>query len=211
MKLKQKKAGFTLIEMIVSLGLFSVVVTIAVGSLLVLIASNRQLQDEQSILSNLTFAVDGMTREIRTGRYYDCESRNSVGGSFSSSNDLDSAVAGNDCSSGNNLNRRFQGISFVEGGDSVTGGNERILYFFNRNQGKLYRRIGTQVAQPITSDGIYIRSAEFFVSGSRPLSSAASQDDQAAVTLIIEAAESNDPSAKVHVLQTTITQREIDI
>jgi len=67
--------GFTLIEMIVSLGLFSIVITISVGALLVLIATNEQLQAEQSVMTNLSFALDSMTREIRTGTNYYCASR----------------------------------------------------------------------------------------------------------------------------------------
>src|SRR6056297_849303 len=100
---KQTTAGFTLIEMIVSLALFSVVVTISVGALLVLIASNRQLQDEQAVLTNLSFALDSMTREIRTGSAYVCRSRPNTSGSsiFSDNEDLDGAsFPGPDCDTG---------------------------------------------------------------------------------------------------------------
>ena len=62
--------GFTLIEMIVSLTLFSAVITIAVGAFLVLLAANKQLQEEQAVLTNLSFALDSMTREIITGTGY---------------------------------------------------------------------------------------------------------------------------------------------
>ncbi len=64
--------GFTLIEMIVSLGIFSIVSTMTVGSLLVLISGNQQLQGEQNAMTNLAFAIDSMTREMRTGSSYVC-------------------------------------------------------------------------------------------------------------------------------------------
>jgi prepilin-type N-terminal cleavage/methylation domain-containing protein len=70
-----KQAGFTLIEMIVSLGVFSVVVTTAVGAILVLVNTNLQLQSEQSVMTNLSFALDTMTREMRTGFKYFCDAR----------------------------------------------------------------------------------------------------------------------------------------
>ena len=142
MKVSKPQSGFTLIEMIVSLGVFSVVVTIAVGALLILIAANRQLQDEQTILGNLAFALDSMTREIRTGTQYYCHSSNSTISSgddriFNDSNDLDSVLADTDtqdCSGGRSPDsHEFQGVAFIEGGNSITGASaDRILYYFHQ-------------------------------------------------------------------------------
>lgn len=64
--------GFTLVEMIVSLGLFSVVMVMGVGSLLTMIDSNAKIQALQTSTSNLSYAIDIMTRELRTGYYYRC-------------------------------------------------------------------------------------------------------------------------------------------
>lgn len=196
--------------MIVSLGVFSVVVTIAVGALLILVASNRQLQTEQSVLSNLGFAIDSMTREIRTGTYYNCLS-NDLPGMTSSSYDQDTLdFDTNDCSDGNDSGHQTQGISFVEGGDSLTGGASRVMYYFNSVDGNLYRRIGSGAPQSLVGEAIDIRHAEFFVTGSAPLSDAG-EFRQPTVTIVIEAAESDDTAAKVHTIQTTVTQRAIDI
>lgn len=218
---RPKQSGFTLIEMIVSLGVFSVVVTIAVGALLILIASNRQLQDEQSILSNLSFALDSMTRDIRTGTHYYCDAATSYGGFFTADTDgIDtppSTFATQDCPDGAGPFDRVQGISFVEGGDSLTGtGGNRVLFFFRRDtnprvQG-LYRKIGTGVPQKLVSDGIYISNAQFFVTGSAPLDTASGlQTDQASVTIYLEAAATSTPGAKLHLIQTSVTQRTLDV
>ena len=210
---KNKKGGFTLIEMIVSLALFSIVVTIAVGALLILIGSNSRLQSEQGVLSNLTFAIDGMTREIRTGKNYYCSSSNALASQFNPASNLDAVLSTSwqDCSRANDGNRRVHGMSFVEGGDSITKGGERILYYFDRDVGKIFRRVGSSAGQAITGSDIYIKDAQFFVSGSEPLSEGINKDDQPAVTIILEASASDDPGEKVHVLQTTIVQREIDV
>lgn len=214
------QSGFTLIEMIVSLAVFSIVITISVGALLVLIASNEQLQKEQSVMTNLSFALDSMTRELRTGTNYYCERRPNImagGGSniFNPMNNLDSVLGNNtqDCASGNNGNQRFHGVSFTEGGDSITGaGNERILYYFDNTSGQIFRRVGGQTPQSIVSSGIYIMNAEFFVTGSKPIEAGSpNEEDQAAVTIFIEAREANDPTAKPYRLQTTVTQRTLDI
>lgn len=217
---KSFQAGFTLIEMIVSLALFSVVVTISVGALLVLIATNQQLQNEQSVMTNLSFALDSMTREIRTGVNYYCNSHpntNAGGGPnsmFNPAGDLDAVLGNNtnDCSAGNTANHRLQGVSFIEGGDSITGSAGRILYYFDRDVGRLFRRVGSGAAQSIVSSGIYITDAEFFVSGSQPLEAGgALSQDQSLVTIYLQARDSNDPSAKRYEIQTTVTQRTLDI
>lgn len=228
---RQSQSGFTLIEMIVSLALFSVVVTIAVGALLILIASNRQLQNEQSILSNLSFALDSMTREIRTGTNYYCMSgiTDSWGPPnqkiFASNNPnlpMDEKIVGN-CITGKIDGRPLHGLAFDEGGRSVTDGaaNRRISYFFNQNDGKLYRRLSGFAPESIVSDGIYIAHAEFFVTATNKLF-ANNEDKQAKVTIFIEAyaseadflADENDESGSrefSHKIQTTITQRTLDI
>lgn len=219
---QQPQKGFTLIEMIVSLGVFSVVVTIAVGALLILISSNRQLQNEQSVLSNLSFAIDSMTREMRTGSHYYCDSRSNLGGLFTSNIDnLDTpptTFATADCHDGrSNPGHDVQGVAFVEGGDSITGAtNSRILYFFQRDNNPrvqgLYRKIGNNTAEKIVSDGIYISDAEFFVSGAAPLDATTGADsDQASVSIYIAAAATSTPGAKIHSIQTTVVQRTLDI
>ncbi|MBP6924163.1 MAG: type II secretion system protein [Candidatus Pacebacteria bacterium] len=207
-----EQRGFTIIEMIVSLGVFSIVITIAVGALLMLVATNQRLQTEQSVMTNLSFALDSMTREIRTGTHYYCDSSGSVNGIFASSYNLD--TLGNsyrDCTNGRG-NNQIHGIAFNEGGDSISGSNSRILYYFNQNDGKIYRRVGTSVEEPITSTGIFIRDMYFYVAGSKPLS-AGNPDykDQASVTIFIEAAESSNPADDSYYLQTTVTQRTLDL
>ncbi|MEL6804355.1 MAG: type II secretion system protein, partial [Bacteroidota bacterium] len=66
------KRGFSLIELLVSVSIYIVVITMAVGTLLVLIDANAKAQNMQDVMTNLTFAIDSMTREVRTGRGYYC-------------------------------------------------------------------------------------------------------------------------------------------
>lgn len=218
----RSQSGFSLVEMIVSLGVFSIVITIAVGALLILIASNQQLQREQSVMTNLSFVLDSMTRELRTGTFYYCDGATGYTGAnniFDGGDDID-AILGNstqDCPDGRVSGDELHGISFVESGDSITGASaNRILYFFDGSSdetgGKLYRKIGDGEPQSIVSDGIFIRDAAFFVSGSEALGSGTTAVDQAAVTIFIEASESaGDPDADVFYIQTSVTQRTIDI
>jgi prepilin-type N-terminal cleavage/methylation domain-containing protein len=240
MNTKPSTAGFTLIEMIVSLALFSVVITISVGALLILIASNRQLQDEQAVLTNLSFALDSMTREIRTGSAYVCGSESNRNGNnniFRDGQNLDSISVDTevDCINGRNRNSgviagnaQVHGLSFVEGGDSITGSaNQRIVYFHDidpdgdngTEDGALYRRVGTGAAQKITSNSVAIVDADFFVTGAEPLSAApgapaapsVSQVTQPTVTIYIEAQVAGATNPKTYPIQTTVVQRTVDL
>jgi prepilin-type N-terminal cleavage/methylation domain-containing protein len=62
--------GYSLIEMIVSVGIFSVVMLVSTSAYLSLISLDRQARATSDVMSNLTFVVDSMSRNIRTGRSY---------------------------------------------------------------------------------------------------------------------------------------------
>ncbi|MBY0110746.1 type II secretion system GspH family protein [Patescibacteria group bacterium] len=66
--------GYTLLEMIVSVGIFSIVMLIVTGAYLSLLGLDRELRATSSLVTNLSFAVDSMARSIRTGTYYGCGS-----------------------------------------------------------------------------------------------------------------------------------------
>ncbi len=70
------QSGFSLVEILVSLSLFTVVAVVSVGSLLVLIEANGKAQTLKSGMDNLSFALDSMTRNIRTGYTYHCRQGN---------------------------------------------------------------------------------------------------------------------------------------
>ncbi|MCB9805849.1 type II secretion system protein [Candidatus Nomurabacteria bacterium] len=62
-----KKKGFTLIEMLVSVAIFSIVLLVALGAILTIIDANRKAQTLTSVMNNLNFAFDSITRTIKTG------------------------------------------------------------------------------------------------------------------------------------------------
>ncbi|MFM2424173.1 MAG: hypothetical protein RLZZ70_564, partial [Candidatus Parcubacteria bacterium] len=149
-----KMHGFTLIEMLVSLALFTIIATTTVGTLLVVIGGNSQSVAEQSAMSNLSFALDSMTREIRTGTEYYCGSVAQV----TAAGVTGSASASADCLSGND------GISFREAGTSVTNGasNRRIAYYFDADTNALMRQVGSEAPVRMTGGDVTINQARFF-------------------------------------------------
>jgi type II secretory pathway pseudopilin PulG len=66
-KLPEKEAGFTLIELMVSLGIFIVVIMAAISSLYTVNSAARKVEAMRSVLDNLNFALESMSRTIRTG------------------------------------------------------------------------------------------------------------------------------------------------
>jgi prepilin-type N-terminal cleavage/methylation domain-containing protein len=82
---KSRQQGFTLIEMIVSLGIFAVVAVIAAGALLKVLDANRKSINLKNATNNLNFALESMSREMRVGGNYYCDGSSNAGsGSISS-------------------------------------------------------------------------------------------------------------------------------
>jgi prepilin-type N-terminal cleavage/methylation domain-containing protein len=67
MKQKKQAEGFTLVELMVSIALFSVLVSIAAGGFVQALRSERQITAMVSTESNISIALEEMTREMRTG------------------------------------------------------------------------------------------------------------------------------------------------
>lgn len=72
-KLKNSN-GFTLIETMVSITLFLIIVTAGMSALLNASALHQKSQDMRSIMDSLSFIMDDMARNLRTGYTYYCAS-----------------------------------------------------------------------------------------------------------------------------------------
>lgn len=70
--------GFTLIEMMVALSLFAIVMTISIGTLLIMVDINAKAQAVYSASTNLSYALDTISREIRMGSEYYCSNYSSI-------------------------------------------------------------------------------------------------------------------------------------
>ncbi len=67
-----RQSGFTLIELMVSLMIFTIVVLAAIGSLYSVNTASRKVQSMRTVLDNITFAVESISRTVRTGKYVVC-------------------------------------------------------------------------------------------------------------------------------------------
>lgn len=64
--------GYTLIELVIAVGLFALIMTLASGAYLVMIGISRQTQGITTGIDTLAFALETMTRTIRTNTGYSC-------------------------------------------------------------------------------------------------------------------------------------------
>ncbi len=66
--------GFTLIEIIIALMIFSIVAVVALAALVKIIDANKKAQTVQDAVVGLSFAMEAMSRELRTATNIRCES-----------------------------------------------------------------------------------------------------------------------------------------
>lgn len=71
------QAGFTLIEIIVSLAIFTIVAVVAMGAFLKVLDANKKSQSLKTAINNVNFALESISRELRVGSNYYCFSNSS--------------------------------------------------------------------------------------------------------------------------------------
>ncbi len=72
LKTVNKNRGFTLVELMVSVSVFAIIMTISMGSILSVFDANRKSQSLRAVMDNMNFTLEAMTRTIRFGTHYHC-------------------------------------------------------------------------------------------------------------------------------------------
>ena len=67
MNKKNSNVGFTLVELMIAIALFTIIVAIAIGGFTNALRTQRQVSSLIATQSNVSLALEQMTREIRTG------------------------------------------------------------------------------------------------------------------------------------------------
>jgi prepilin-type N-terminal cleavage/methylation domain-containing protein len=199
---RRGQAGFTLIEMIVAVGLFAVVMLVSVGALLSLVTANRKAQGLQSVMNNMNVAIDGMVRAVRMGSSYD--------GSGQCSGNIDGQPK--DCTGGST---QFSFEPYHNCSDPNThcdgsGLVPRRIYWYDSVSKSIYRSDDGTLAgsAPITSPEVNINSVTFYVLGS------ASGDTQQPKVLIVikgSAGSAQLVTSTTFHIQATAVQRILDL
>ena len=66
--------GFTLVEMMVAIAVFSIVMVTAMSALLNVIDANNKAKAIKTAINNVSFALEGISKDMRVGTDYTCES-----------------------------------------------------------------------------------------------------------------------------------------
>ena len=178
-----------MIELLVSVALFTVVMTVSVGTLLALVNANQKAQSMKSVTNNFNFALDSMSRAIRTGRSYLC----------STSIPLLSLPDGTmDCSNGE------RGLVLTD------DHGQRLAYRFFATGQRIERRIGDSGSwEALTAPEVKVVGMRFYVTGSDPGDTGDTVQPTVTISIrgYVGAKESTDSVFKI---QTTLTQWLLD-
>ncbi|MDP3726505.1 MAG: type II secretion system protein, partial [bacterium] len=176
------KRGFTLVEMIVAVAVFTVVMVSGIGALMSMIDANRKAQSLRIVMDNLNFALENITRTMRVGIDYHCGR-------------LGDLHTPRDCA--------LEGDSFIAFKDS--GGD---LLIFNLNNGRIEKSSdGGATYLGITAPEITIQELKFFVRGS----TSADQIQPEVLVIVRGIAGVTAKVRTTFNLQTTVSQRLLDV
>jgi len=194
--------GFTLIELMVSVTIFIVVMVISLGSLLSIAAAERKAETLKTIMNNLNFSLESMTRTIRTGMFYHCGTGGSVEDPQDCTNGDDyfafEAVNGDIGNSGDQVVYKFEADPATCGANSIGGCIMRSL-----NSGVDF--------VSITAPEVDITDLTFYVVGSVAEFQSDPTTSQPKVVMTLMGEVPSGPSQVTDFsLQTTVTQRLYD-
>jgi prepilin-type N-terminal cleavage/methylation domain-containing protein len=195
-KRKIGSKGFSLIELMVSLTLFSITMVISVGTLLILIDLNAKAQAMYSSTTNLGFMLDSMTREIRMGYDYYC------GTSGSAQQGISSSVQ--DCPSGGDY------IAFTKERTDIRSAY-RLVTVDGKGQIQMKEDDDSSWA-PITSHDIDVQIFSIVVDNAPSLTTTTSDSKQPVVTVTLRGSANNGLEDDTEFnIQTRIIQRRLDV
>jgi prepilin-type N-terminal cleavage/methylation domain-containing protein len=184
--------GFTLVEIIVSVGIFATVMTIALGALLAMSESNRRVETLKSVINNLNFALDSMSRSIRTGSNYHCTTSGSP----------DALTLPHDCAASPDTYFTFK----------VADGNQ-VTYCLNGTTINRQVTIGTPSTDCSSANFLSITAPEVVITTLKFYTTGAQRSDtlQPKVTILISGyTQVSTTQRSTFNLQTSVTQRIYD-
>lgn len=198
----QRTGGYTLIELMVSIGLFAIIMTLVAGAYLMIINLSRNAQAISTAVDSVSFSLEDMTREIRTGTAYGCATSGTT------------AIAGTDCvppaapsggtafiltdQSGNTVDFSLQPVSGSGSCPSASG-----------NCG-IFESVNGGTPSAITDPSVNIQSLTFYAAGTEPYSVGANTTP-ANVVIIVAGTVSTGKTTLPFNVETAATMRGVDL
>jgi prepilin-type N-terminal cleavage/methylation domain-containing protein len=177
---QQKNRGFTLIEIMVSVSIFLIMVTVSMGAILGVFTANRKARSMKAAMNNLTLTIDTISREMRFGINYHCSNQGTD-------------TAPRDCPAGSTY------VSFLS--------QDARQITYQLNGAAIEKRVGSGSFVPITGPEIVVQSLQFYVIGSEKGDGLQPK----ALMLVKGYADTNIKTKTTFILQTLISQRQLDL
>jgi prepilin-type N-terminal cleavage/methylation domain-containing protein len=178
-----KQKGFTLVELIVTITVFLIIFETVIGIFIAGIRQQRISLETQSLLDQITFSLEFMSRNLR----------------------MANKALDQSCLFSEGLNYEIThnggGVKFI---NTMDDDNNKCQEFFLEN-GRLKYKKGNQNALPMTSSKLTVSSLKFNLMGQ-----VQSDDVQPRLTFVLEIS-SKSPNIPKTKFQTTISQRKLDV
>lgn len=183
----RNKKGFTLIEVIVAVGIFALVMMVAIGAVLAIVGANKKAQSLHNVINSFNLAIETMVRDMRTGYGYQCGNGTPV------------AV---DC---------IDGTAFAF--TSTLSDEKEVTYAFNSDEGYITKQVDGEDDEPLrlTSSDVFITKLSFTLTGVETLTSVLRDFYQPKVLVIIQGEARLAGEVSKFNIQTLVTQRRLDI
>lgn len=188
--------GFTLIEMMASVTIFSIVMLVAIGSLLTITDANRKARATQAVINNMNFVLEGISREARVGTTYYC-----YPGNPTAQPDLGESIKNpQDCAGGGTI------LSFEPHDGDPLSTADQVMYRLNNTHIERSLDGGTTFIT-VTASNVSLDDFKFYVFGSTP---GDNEQPRIFITVRGTAGVSDKVKTKFN-LSTSITQRVFDL
>lgn len=174
------KRGYTLIELTVAMGLFVIVVSIAIGGFVSILRDQRVTAALIAANSNVSLILEQMAREMRTGRDF-CD-------------------AAPPCSPAASSRIQTDAINFI------SSANSPISYKFNDTTHAIERSVNGGAYEQLTGDNVVIQYLHFSIFAANTTDEFPTR----VTIAVGVSAKEKDVSSAIIRLQTTVSLRQID-
>ncbi len=188
---KKSLKAFSLIELLVSLTLLSIVITIGLGLFLSTSASVKQSRSQRRAMENINFAMESMSRSITYGYDFSCFSP-----VITSNCEITTVGSPEIYFKGNYLGTANVDFKYERLINSTTG------------YGYIARTVGAGAPISLTSDQIDIKELRFYVYNTDAFGS---NPQQPRVVLTIKATSHASNTPEDFFIQTTLSQRNLKL
>lgn len=219
-QLQNSRLGFTLVELLIAIGLFTIIVSVAVGGFTNALRTQRQVSSLIATQSNVSLALEQVAREIRTG-YLFCHDVNSnsptravpaqdcgctVSDSLYNPSSASSQSSPSEQPPSGQLSNGDYPLWTCNALDYYTSNGTNVHY--SVSGGQLLRSVNGAAAQSITGNNVNVQGVQFLLFGNLE-----GDNWTPRITIALGVSPSStDPATMNDVLnlQTTVSARTID-